>query len=502
MSQAVTLSCDPGTLPAGASCSFVPSTIIPRSSGNASRLTVNVPTSIHYGVFNVTVNGTPSTTVPTVFGLVVAAKVAMNPTSTASTSDTIGKTITVEVNITGAPPFGGFIVGILFNEAVLQFQAMDYSRNVFGSDYFPLQGCLDAHDIPGIPGCSDKTYEAAGIVSLELSTNTGNNYVANGTLFRLAFTVVATGFSSLHFSHLEVDSEPNGIALQTTGYDGYFTNEYCGGGNLCKPPLVSFTPPSKPVVGRPATFTGTGLSQNLSGNITLYEWNWRSFADVHYFNSTAAGDRGSSTNITLAFPQIGQHIVTLGAVDNFGATAYYTLSIALIRVWTDLGIASLLIDSTVGVIPGTVIHITTSAFNNGVNPENSTLRLSINNQNVNTQPVVNLQPNLLATISYDWNTAGLTPRVYRVDVALDEVRNGTTGQLLENDTVILQGRLVDPNNARVAFVQLITSLPSGFGLFLGLNLPETLGLGIVLVAAAGFVFGLVKKARAPPPEPL
>ena len=45
-------------------------------------------------------------------------------------------------------------------------------------------------------------------------------------------------------------------------------------------------------------------------------------------------------------------------------------------------------------------------------------------------------------------------------------------------------------------------MPSGFGVFLGLNLPETLGLGIVLVAVIVFAAGLVKKSRAQPLEPL
>jgi hypothetical protein len=53
----------------------------------------------------------------------------------------------------------------------------------------------------------------------------------------------------------------------------------------------------------------------------------------------------------------------------------------------------------------------------------------------------------------------------------------------------------------VAFVQLIEQVPSGIGVFLGLNLPETLGLGIVLIAVIVFAAGLVRKSRARP-EPL
>ena len=143
-----------------------------------------------------------------------------------------------------------------------------------------------------------------------------------------------------------------------------------------------------------------------------------------------------------------------------------------------------------------------TASNLGVNPENSTLRLSINDQIINTILIVNLGPTLKSSLMYDWHTAGLIPRVYRVQVNLDEVRNATTGQILENDTAIIQGKLQDPNNVRLAFIQLVEPIPSGIGVFLGLTLPETLGLGIVLVAVAVFATGLIRKSRARNPEPL
>jgi len=173
------------------------------------------------------------------------------------------------------------------------------------------------------------------------------------------------------------------------------------------------------------------------------------------------------------------------------------------RVWVDLGFAALNIDHTTGVIPGTIVHIVATAINNGVNPENSTISLSINNKNMTMKSVQNLESGLESSMIYDWNTAGYAPRVYEIVINLDTVKDPTTGRILENDTFTNpRGQIVDPNNVRIAFIQLIVSLPSGFGAFLGLNLPESLGLGIVLVAVIVFAAGLVKKARAQPLEPL
>ena len=117
--------------------------------------------------------------------------------------------------------------------------------------------------------------------------------------------------------------------------------------------------------------------------------------------------------------------------------------------------------------------------------------------------VKNLGPGNESSLSYDWNTAGYAPRVYEIVTNLDTVKDPITGQILENDTFTnSRHQIVDPNNVRLGFVQIIVSMPSGFGVFLGLNLPETLGLGIVLVAVIVFVAGLVKKSRAQPLEPL
>ncbi len=513
----VTLSCDFSNLPTGTTCSFTPTSVIPTLKGNGTILTmtVSVPATTLYSAFNVTVTaktGSPAPIAPTVFTLTVAGKIAVDPTATASLSYTVGTSIPVDFNMTNSPPFGGFIVAVFFNTSVLQFSRLDYSGNgyVFGNDpnniFFSTE-CLNGFDVPGgtVPCVADTRFDDVGVLSLDLATNSGlNTTTPTGILFSVVFNVVGTGFSAFHIVDQEAFFLPNGIPLKTVGYDGYFTNKYCGGGNLCKPPVVSVTPPLRPIEFRPASFNSTAVSQNSNGYISEYNWTWGTGAAKAHFNanySPGPTARRPPTSANITFGYIGEFLVTLSVQDNYDARAYYTLEIVVFRVWIDLGLSGLTVDNSVGVFPGTLVHIVATATNNGVNPENSTIRLSIDHQNVATLPVTNLGPALGSSLSYAWHTTGLTPKVYRVDVTLDEVRNGT-GPITENDTTIIRGQLVDPNNARVAIVQLISPLPNGFGLFLGLNLPETVGLGIVLAAVAGFIFGLVKKARAPPPEPL
>ena len=505
----VTLSCDLTNLPAGTTCSFTPASITPASVipgvrvGNTTVLTMTVPVSTPYSAFNVTVTakaGSPAPVAPIIFTLIVAAKVAVDPTVVGGLNYS-QKRVTVDVNITNAPPFIGFIVAIFFDyssSSVLQNPQVDYSGGVLGSDAPVSTLCINGVGSQCIP---DSRFDGQGVVSLALLTLSGlNSTTSNGKLFSITFDVTGTGFSFIHFVHQEVftahyvNDEPT--VLKTAGFDGYFANKECGMGNLCKPPVVSFIPPPRIVQNRPASFNGTAMSQNPNGVITEYNWTWGLGQDIHSYNSP-------STNVTIIFLQIGEHVVTLSAQDNFGARAYYTLSIEVFRVWVDLGFASLLIDHTVGVIPGTIVHIVANVVNNGVNPENSTISLSINNINKTMISVKNLGPGNESSLRYDWNTAGYAPRVYEIVTNVDTVKDPITGQILENDTFTnSRHQIVDPNNVRLGFVQLIVSIPSGFGVFLGLNLPETLGLGIVLVAVIVFAAGLVKKSRAQPLEPL
>ena len=430
-----------------------------------------------------------------------AAQVVVSPSSIASLTSLPGSTVTFEVDTANSSPFAGFEVGFFYNISVLQNPRVDYTGNALGNDATLLSECINGL---GDQCTFQKDFDGQGVVSLSLETGSGvNTTTTNGKLFSVTFTIATKGFSAIHVVYKLVGTAPNGIPLQLVSYDGYYTSKECSPGNLCKPPVVSFIPPSRPVQYRPASFNATAASQNPGGFITEYNWTWGSGVDVHNYNSPLPNSTKLETNTTFVFPQVGEHQVTVSAQDNYGARAYFTLIIDVFRVWVDLGFASLSVDHTAGVIPGTIVHIVATAVNNGVNPENSTIRLLINNNNTSTIPIQNLAPDVESSLKYDWNTAGFAPRVYRVDASIDTVKNGTTGEILENDTSTnSRSQVVDPNNVRVAFIQLIVPLPSGFGAFLGLNLPETFGLGIVLIAVVVFLFGLVKKARAPPLEPL
>jgi len=197
----VTLSCDLTNLPPsflGTTCMFTPTSITPTPKGNATLLTVTVPTTAPYSVFNVTVTGkNPAPLAPVTLTLTVGAKVAVNPTATASLSKTSG-TVTVEVNVTSSPPFAGFVIGVSYNVSILQFQGIDYSGGALGDDVIVSSECVDGLTSPQCP-TADPRFDAVGVASLDLFTTSGlNTTTPNGKLFSITFSVVGIGFSTLY----------------------------------------------------------------------------------------------------------------------------------------------------------------------------------------------------------------------------------------------------------------------------------------------------------------
>ncbi len=501
----VTLSCVDATLPLGASCSFSPKSIIANFTGDGSILTIATPASLPYGSYNVSITASPVEGLisPTNVTLTVAAKVAIDPTG----RSLIGYhgSVSYQVNITGVPPFSVFIVAIHYNNLILGNPVVEYGGNVLGTDTQTLSECVDGRANPGDPNSPPCTaivgVDGPGVVSLQLITANGENSTGNptnGKLFSVAFDALGSGFSSIHILYQQIGSVTNstgGIQRASIPVDGYFANVECGG-NACLPPTASFRPLTRAVAGKSVTFVATSVSQNCcpKANITFYQWFFGASASITFIKS-------KNPNATVFYSQASVDLpVTLLVNDTYGATVEVTNFITVIRIWTDLGVLPLTVGQVRGVLPGTVNRIKVSVINFGVDPENSSVRLLLNDNLLTTSQIENLLPSSQAGLTYSWNTAGFVPRVYRIQAILDPVRDAKTGLIVENDTD--PTTLKDPNGIATAYVQLILSLPSSFGLFLGIGLPQTIALGIIVLAAIGFALTFVRRVAARRRQPL
>ena len=332
------------------------------------------------------------------------AKVAVNPSSIASLALQPSSSVTFELNITGSPPFAGFIVAIFYNSSVLQRPQVDYTGTVLGNDAILSSECIDGTGSQCIP---DIFFDGIGVVSLALFTASGLNVTTpNGKLFSVTFTVASRGFSAIHFVHQFVGTSPFFSPLQVVTYDGYFANMDCpsGSGNLCKPPIVSFTSPETIVAGQPAVFSApTSRSQNPDGRITQYNWTWGIGPATMFYNSPPPGSVTPSSNVTIVYPAVGEYRMTLSVADNYGARAYYAATIQVVRV-RSVVVSEFFTDSSMNPLPSDingnsmVTTVLSRGFVRSTNP--GQVLAWVNVTNVGSTPLRSLKVN--DTLPIDW----------------------------------------------------------------------------------------------------
>ena len=284
------------------------------------------------------------------------AEVDVNPSSITSLDLQPPSTVTFQLNVTKASPFGGFVVGIFFNNTILQFQSID-SSGVLGNDAIVDSECVNGLSVQGSGNvCTpDVTFDGLGVASLALFTSSGANATTpNGKLFSVTFIVAAIGLSPIHIVKSLLGTEPNGNFLPVVTHDGYFTNMDCpsSSGNLCRPPIVSFSAPQSADLGDPVAFDASGSkSQNPNGTITTYAWVFASGADRFFVDTTSPL---TTFTFRAQYPS-GRWTVTLTVRDNYGTPAIETLPILLIRPLVSATV--FLTDSSLKSLPFQTVNV-------------------------------------------------------------------------------------------------------------------------------------------------
>jgi len=413
--------------------------------------------------------------------------VAVNPEATADLSIPVGATISIEVNITNAPPLNQFATVLIYNNTYLKAVGLDYTGNILGSPLFFTRECLDGKhgtDV-GDGGCIGD--DGPGVTSFAVSL-LGNqtSTLSNGFLFKLTLQVAKTGYSSLHISSIVLATIKNGqsgVRVPAITSDGYFTNIDCPQGSLisCKPPIANFTvSPQVLTQGVAATFNGTtSASLNPGAKIVRYDWFWGDFVGV-----------GEDLNVAgvfkHAFAHSGNYTVTLLVTDTYSASAYRSFVVKVINVVVQGLVNDITVDPLYGVLPGAIVNITAQIQNAGTVPINGTFAILLEGNNLgagSTKPFQNLQPLTHSSLSFAWDTKPYAPRVYRIDVVISPIANESNPSL----------------NRASTYVQLIVPFSSGN---LSLNLLQTTGLGILVVVAIGAALVRFRKKPSYLTEPL
>ena len=191
-------------------------------------------------------------------------------------------------------------------------------------------------------------------------------------------------------------------------------------------PVANFThSPTKPVINEMVTFNASA-SYDPDRSIVSYRW------DFDDGNVTAV----AVEIITHVYTTEGTYNVTLTVTDDDGLTG--TLW-KLVTVYTFLYIHDVAITSvtTSDVYGGQIANITVVAKNEGNTVESFSVTVYCNVTSVGTQPVLNLLPGSQITLTFSWNTTGVTLGPYTVTAQASVVPEETD----TDDNTLIDGTL-------------------------------------------------------------
>src|SRR5439155_2977905 len=293
------------------------------------------------------------------------------------------------------------------------------------------------------------------------------------------------GLSPIHF--LSISMAVSGVGISTPlSADGYFTNSYCYDTRLCTPSVAMIHVMSSILkIGVPITLNATG-SHGTNGpkdNITSYSWDW---GDGHV---TPPGPNPVDTH---AYYSPANYIVTVNLEDTYNARGLASVTLSVVRFSIDLSVTFQSLSSQI-FYPGDQISLPAVVQNLGTNVSTSTFRFVIQNRTLYETQLPLMPPVGQVTEHSTWNTTGLTPQSYTVAAEIDPVTAVISGEsvIVENDT---------SNNINHVYIIIREPIPPGYGSFLGLGLPATGALGILLLAGVVWSSIFLRRRKKPVEE--
>jgi len=439
------------------------------------------------------------------------------------------KTVTFYINASILPPINAFKIFLSYNNTMLSVESVSYKGNVLGPNAQLQRLCIDNIAQIQLGSIACQPPDADGVISVALyllGNATSPSPSTNGLLFQVTFNVIGTGLGQMHILPNTSDESQltagglggSGGYVPFTTQDGYYTNMACGP-LPCRPPVTSFTwTPLEPSLGSPAVFNATATERNIGGKITSYGWDWgdgsqpnspsNQTSTSHSFELNPLGGLGGPCLTS------GACAVTLSVHDTYSVSWKTTLVVPILHLNIKIAVSELKIDQVVGVVPGTVVHISANVVNFSTIREKANLTIAVD-QTILAQKNFTLSAGSSSSgksgyLNATWSTASLVPRAYAVTAYVCQLQHCGIGDRLSGiqsvDTVkgsILYGENVTTHtptdSAQTTYVILV--VPEALGSF-SLSLLQTTGLGVLIIVAAALGLARFLKKPSYEKEPL
>jgi hypothetical protein len=409
----------------------------------------------------------------------------------AKQASAITPTITYQIKVLNMSAFSSWDIYVQTNATVLNPTSIDTTTNTLTANFsitvLPLTSCVN-----GVGnGCDPAKGDGPGVVHssiLPLGSPPPDS-VITGVLFTITYNVMnSAGVSGVLIlnDHLSNDS---GEVPHTT-HQGIY-------GNAQLPRVDFYWTPPNPGLRQFVNFFSNASDPNPGGRIVGYAWDFGDNTNIHTdkgANATNVYTPSSGNTFTSAACGAALKFnVQLTVKDNLGIQNSQTHPLLVIKQPNiDLALTDLHFSSDY-VLPGTVVTITVPVHNSGTEDEKAfNVSLYAENQligkiaydsSVSGGPLACTQRK---SFQLSWNTAGLSPGIYKVTALLSPLRNATSPQ-----HEIIESNL--QNNMFVNYIRIID--PTAVSL-IPLTMPESLGVIVILIVGTLVARGMISRERA------
>ncbi len=355
--------------------------------------------------------------------------------------NTIGNTISVQINVTNAPvlpepgSFNQFSIYLYYDPTILNWTSIDFTNTIWGSH---TMSTFAAKASP------------QGTLYIDAACLGCTNPQSNGPMVNVNFKVQGVGVSPLTLaagvapaSNVSTSSTQLFVfyadaTVHSYGpdtYDGYFMNQ-----QIHRGPVAKFTySPSSPKQAQVITFNATGsydpdaAANAVNNGISQYVWD---FGDGFATQTSAAiypykylGQGVSSGSFTGNFSVL---LTVVDRDDNFQGMQGQRLYIKP-NPFHDL-IAQSIAPSPSQVFPGDKVNVNVVVFNNGTFPESYNLSVTYGPPTTvfGSQSRLNITIGDVKSVSFPLDTSGLAPGFYTITANIAVLPSASNPMGIEN----------------------------------------------------------------------